>query len=430
MESTSCWFFAPYFSILTLCTTLTPTPNSVAIFRIPLSRFAKACRIASSTSGSTLGLPSRLPFAFARASPACPYRKPRPHSYRCIFLGSVGSLSGMKTTLLPIMVTLSVSFEAALSSCHEVFARHRWTGWWSGLGWSVLLEMISLWLWFLAGTRNGQFGWLRSLTLLFLAGVTSAIVLAGPLYQVSRPMIEELSSARTAEKEVQLLKAEIEETRAGLSVYRGNSETRLGWQRKIGDAEAKLVRARQRLRSLQGKVADFPWLIWGPLLLQGLSLVLFQIANILAVSHIAKYVSTPGNEKGSAWKALGNCNGGDAKTTGPTEPNDSPDSLVRSLQKTLKVQLETCKMSQAEFSRTHGLNPRDVSLLFHYFQNKSDGKRNVSMQFLESLQSRFLPNDGYEDLNARGDKMSDRSQLTLALRGVVEYVSKFREKVR
>lgn len=55
---------------LTLCTTLTPTPISNAIFRIPLFPRSRAARIASSTSAPTVGRPNRLPFAFALASPA------------------------------------------------------------------------------------------------------------------------------------------------------------------------------------------------------------------------------------------------------------------------------------------------------------------------------------------------------------------------
>ena len=48
-------------SFLILCTTLTPTPISRAILRIPLSPRRNACPIAPSTSGSTFGLPSRIP---------------------------------------------------------------------------------------------------------------------------------------------------------------------------------------------------------------------------------------------------------------------------------------------------------------------------------------------------------------------------------
>lgn len=282
---------------------------------------------------------------------------------------------------------------------HSIQLWQGWTGWWSGLGWSVLLELISLWMWFLAGSWGEQRGWLRRLALYFLAGVTSTILLVGPLYQVSRPIIAEVNAAHASRQQIIELNAEIDQIRNGLAVYRQNSLVRLGWQRKIDEAEANLANARHRLRSLQLKDAGLPWLRWGPLLLQGLSLVLFQIANILAISHIAINVSTTGTETENAWKAAGNGNGREGHATGP---RGSPDSLVRALQNTLKTRLETGGMSQAEFCRRHSLNPRDVSLLFHYFQNKSDGKRNVSMQFLESLQSRFLPTGGFEGLNAGG----------------------------
>lgn len=62
---------------------------------------------------------------------------------------------------------------------------------WVGWGWSILLELISLWLWY--RPESGVIAWWVWRT---VALTTTMLLLTGPLYQVSAPLFASRSGSR------------------------------------------------------------------------------------------------------------------------------------------------------------------------------------------------------------------------------------------
>jgi len=70
----------------------------------------------------------------------------------------------------PILPLLILPLSILLLQSHGIPFWQRQVGFWPGIGWSVLLELISLWLWFQPATRPR-----------LLALATTLLLLAGPL---------------------------------------------------------------------------------------------------------------------------------------------------------------------------------------------------------------------------------------------------------
>jgi hypothetical protein len=83
---------------------------------------------------------------------------------------------------------------------------------WNGWGWSLLFELVNLWAW----PRRWH----------LLAGVTTVLLVAGPLYQVSDPLVHDLFGAQAAElrdtPRIRALRDEIAALDATLGAYRGD----------------------------------------------------------------------------------------------------------------------------------------------------------------------------------------------------------------
>ena len=87
----------------------------------------------------------------------------------------------LRVPLLPLLI---LPLAITLLQWHSVPFWQAQAGFWPGLGWSALLELISLWLWFRPGRR-----WMRP-----MAWATTLLLLAGPLYQVSDPLVREMAA--------------------------------------------------------------------------------------------------------------------------------------------------------------------------------------------------------------------------------------------
>lgn len=299
---------------------------------------------------------------------------------------------------------------------HSIQFWQTWVGLWAGVGWALLLELISLWLWFKTGDQNNKWNGriLKSLVLL-LAMLATVVLLFGPLYQVSRPTIDNWRRTLVASQEVKLLREEIANNRKGLLIYRQNSLTRLGWQGKIDQIEVKLQENRKRLMSLLIETKTrFQWERLALVAMQLIALILFQVANILTIRTISHHFrSTETNPPQFPWEgknvsergfplfpddeSLMEIKGDESaraaiKNTGGVSNFD--DQRVAQLQLTIKARLDSKKISQAAFCRQHGIRPRDLSLLFNYFRLKAEGKRKVPKTLIDQLAQRFLHETG------------------------------------
>ncbi len=295
---------------------------------------------------------------------------------------------------------------------HSIRFWQSWVGTWTGVGWSILLELISLWLWFNTGGQPGvPKRYLRWASRRLLALVTTALLLAGPLYRIGQPTLQEWKEALAAAQQFESLREEIADDQAGLVAYRQNSLTRLGWLGKINQVETGLRENRERMTALFVMAGQtFAWERWATVSLQALSLVLFQIANILAIGslsrrfHFSETVPAPlPKERGNvslrhfqqtptdAFVAAPHQNDIARSTLEQTEGNPGgEEQMVAQLQRTIKARLDSERISQAEFCRRHGIRPRDLSLLFKFFRHKAEGKRKIPKAQIDQLAQRFL----------------------------------------
>ena len=111
---------------------------------------------------------------------------------------------------------------------------------WGGWGWSVLLELLSLWSW----SR-----WRRPVWFL-VAALTTTLLLAGPLYRVSDPLLRELvrpPSAAVDSPRIALARRKIANLEASVDTYR--NDWRLRPQLPTVEAELKSAQGSPSLRS-------------------------------------------------------------------------------------------------------------------------------------------------------------------------------------
>lgn len=153
-----------------------------------------------------------------------------------------------------------------------------------GWAWSALLELAALWLW-----------WRRSVAMRSLGLLASVLLLAGPLYQVGSPLIEDLVLAthtdRSRDRLVPMLESEIAMLERQLAAYTANSKHRAGWLPSIEETAARLSTSRARLADLYvqppAATAEQTTQRAGVIAMQLVALVLFQVTAVLGITAMA-----------------------------------------------------------------------------------------------------------------------------------------------
>lgn len=153
-----------------------------------------------------------------------------------------------------------------------------------GVLWSIMLEGAALWLW-----SHHSLG--KSL----LALIASALVLTGPLYEVSAPAIQQYQEAKSspalyAKREQQLL-ADQQRLSASLITYNANSQTRVGWAGRIDDINAELNLVNDELKALyaeQSEASPMAWQAISAVVMQALALLIFQTLIVLCIRSLTE----------------------------------------------------------------------------------------------------------------------------------------------
>jgi hypothetical protein len=273
--------------------------------------------------------------------------------------------------LLPLLI-LILPLAIALLQWHSIPFWQAQVGFWPGLGWSVLLEMISLWLWFRPGRR-----WWRP-----LAWATTALLLAGPLYQVSDPLVREIVALRQADgafaAQIAAIQAEVAETGRSLDRYQRLSlGGRFGWQGHIDQAQVTLAARRVDMETLRAArteaetAARLNWRRVGKVGGQLLSLVIFQAAILLAIRTLADAVHRPAN-------------GAQTPAAAPQPAADPAERLVAELQKAVQSLLNSGQ-SYAHIAEETGVGKAHLSLLMNHFDRAKRGDRVLRETALKRL---------------------------------------------
>lgn len=154
----------------------------------------------------------------------------------------------------------------------------------TGAACSILLEGAALMLW--SSAR-----WPRRA----LGAVATVLLLAGPLYQVSAPLVHEWHAnerggVANAERRA-ALEAEIASLDAALSTYLANSSQRVGWAERIDRTQASLDARRAELRTLiadQAAPKRMTWQAQAVIAMQALALMLLQFVGVLCIGDLRR----------------------------------------------------------------------------------------------------------------------------------------------
>lgn len=120
--------------------------------------------------------------------------------------------------------------------------------------WAVMLEGAALWLWSQRHTGMSAIAFLATL-----------LVLAGPLYQVSKPAVAMWQKSQIPEGTLEDKKArlitDLVDLKASLKTYEKNSETRGGWLPTIQQTKNDIKEKEAKLEEVE-KQLDIPVLSW------------------------------------------------------------------------------------------------------------------------------------------------------------------------
>lgn len=153
-----------------------------------------------------------------------------------------------------------------------------------GVLWSIMLECAALWLW-------SQRGIVKNMA----AATTTLLVLAGPMYTVSAPALEQYQTSTTAPAINIARKAQLIEQRDQLSqalaTFAENSKTRVGWAGRIDATSAQLERVNQQLADLystQTQTQPMAWQALAVIAMQACALVIFQLVIVLSIKALTR----------------------------------------------------------------------------------------------------------------------------------------------
>lgn len=193
----------------------------------------------------------------------------------------------IRRTYLPLLI---VAGGVGLLQWHSIQFWQAMTGEVSGVGFSIVLEAISLWLWFRVVPWPTDWRdprqWFRTAPAVgvrLLAILTTCVLLSGPLYQVSAPLIREGESLSNAAASVEMWKGIVEQAKT-------NSRDKIGWGSVMLDA------ARQATTlgaAPDAAKASTNWQRIAVVVLQSFALVIIQWSVVLAIGTLAQEPPRP-----------------------------------------------------------------------------------------------------------------------------------------
>lgn len=256
------------------------------------------------------------------------------------------------------------------------------TGW----AWSVLLEGAALWFWYAPRT-------LRRL----LGLVASLLLLTGPLYVVTSPIISHDYFERTgAEKRTMaasVLEAEIAQLESSLATFLRNSEARPGWLPTIQRTQDAIIERRANLRKLliETDSVGLSWQRQTVIVMQAVALILFQIASVMAITslsarrrHLLPITDSMGDSMKLPSDSMGDSMKSPSDSMGDSMAGKHGDceiitpELAGQISRAFGEYLKDNKVSQRSFAAQTNCSQRDLSLLLRHQEVLREGGRTAS----------------------------------------------------
>ncbi len=286
----------------------------------------------------------------------------------------------------------------------------------SGIFWSVLLELLALWLWSLPRVS------LQTI-------VVTAVLLSGPFYYITKPLIEgdELAAqeAESRPERIALLQKDIARLEASLQTYDGNSEKRGGWAEYIENTHKRLDDRNRRLDELlatpNNSATVLTWQRKAVIVMQAVALILFQFGVVRAIRTLSRRHYKSKTSSGQAEteaetveraaprqsvasmpmpmipgisKAIPTVEVVETKETPPQEAASPaiegdegpiPTEVVEAIANQLVSHLASNGLSARQFADEHGFNQRDLSLIRNHRRNLEEQKRTATDSTIRRL---------------------------------------------
>ncbi|EGJ49027.1 hypothetical protein [Desulfocurvibacter africanus] len=306
-----------------------------------------------------------------------------------------------------------------LACCEVLLQWHGWTFWATyfdpiaGPGLSLTLAALAASWWAVAAWSRS---WLPRLAYFGLGLVASLVLLAGPLYQVSAPIVQAHEAAKARPAELASLDAAIEARRTELDKYLNITVSgRYGWHGRIDDARTALAGLEaRRVALVESAPATVSWQRQAAAGLQAVALILLQIGaasmaalagrRLRAVREVATKtvseirvkdqadtwaVETAVESSFEAPAAIEAVEAAAPDET-PIQPAITPDDVtIGRLQREITKRINLAG-SARKFCDSSGVNQRDVSWLRNHFDRLKRGEPTVSDAKIMELAGRFL----------------------------------------
>jgi len=272
-----------------------------------------------------------------------------------------------------LFALLLITTSTVLMQWHSIEFWTAYTGL-IGIGWSLATEGVSLWFW-----------WQRHTLLAIFASV---LLISGPVYVLSDPLLVEGQNTSHRQQLIDITKTEIGQLTTAIEAYQNNSNTRLGWSGRIDNTQSALDAARSELKALTIQTStSLDWRNHAIIAVQSSVLLIVMIGQILAVIFLRKGSNTIGISK--PFSVTRNSAISKSKSV-PENSTDDFDRRVNAAAIALYALLPEFDGKQNRLAEALQIRPADISLVMHHRQRITNCKETVSEQALSRIEAVIL----------------------------------------
>lgn len=244
----------------------------------------------------------------------------------------------------------------------------------SGIGWSLMLEAVVIWYWW-----NSR---------VILALVASSLLLFGPIYEITKPALENIRSQDQIGRLNQIDIIEIKRLEQSLKTYEKNSDKRIGWSGRIDRIQRLINENGERVRSRTAINSRFDLSIsTGIALAQMLALLIIMTAQALAISdQRIKFESKSKSDKSKSDSAKfrrkviekPTIRNGNSKRKPTLQAVSSVEIIeiekIKRIPGALKTELIKQGINQAQWCEKNKISPKNLSFAKTHAQRIAERK--------------------------------------------------------
>lgn len=241
-----------------------------------------------------------------------------------------------------------------------------------GLAWSLAIEGVALWFW-----------WQRKT---LLAVTASLLLIAGPLHELSSPLLEELQNGDHRQQLIEINQTEINQLTASIEQYQNNSAARIGWSGRIDRTQKALDNARKQIKALMSQdTGSLAWRSQAIIAVQVLVLFVVMTGQIQAVISLRGITVQPVTRK-TITKSLSE------KPKQVTKIDRKPvdfDQRVQTVIDVIHSKLQHFMGRQKLLANYYNFRPADVSMVLNHFERVELGKEIIAEKALKRMELAF-----------------------------------------